>query len=146
MSGDEHGWENAGDTPVTYYVFRYRSKALNVKRGRIAGDSFMVDWDDIEFKKSDIGGRRQNFDRATSMYERFEMHVSTLNEGLTNHQVHKHRAEEFVLILRGEVEMPVGDSTFKASRGDLIFLASQMPHALNNTGNGQTEYFAFQWQ
>lgn len=147
MSGDEHGWQNAVDTPATYYVFRYRSKTpKNVERSKEAGGSFMVDWEDLEFKPSDIGGRRQNFDRATSMFERFEMHTSTLNEALTNHKKHTHRAEEFVLILKGEVEMPVGESNFKAARGDLIFLASGIPHALNNIGKGQAEYFAFQWQ
>jgi (S)-ureidoglycine aminohydrolase len=145
--GEQHGLENAGNTPVTYYVFRYRSKSpVNIERGRNAGGSFMVNWNDVAMQKTETGGRRQHFDRATAMFERFEMHVSTLNAGLTNHKTHTHRAEEFVLIIKAEVEMQIGDSWHKASAGDLIFLASEIPHALRNIGSGQTEYFAFQWQ
>jgi (S)-ureidoglycine aminohydrolase len=147
LPGEEHGLENAGDMPVTYYVFRYRSKSpVNVERGRKAGGSFMVNWNDVVMQKSEIGGRRQHFDRATAMFERFEMHVSTLNAAATNHQAHTHRAEEFVLIIKGEVEMQIGEAFHKASAGDVIFLASEIPHALRNIGSGQTEYFAFQWQ
>jgi (S)-ureidoglycine aminohydrolase len=147
MPGDQHGLENAGDTPVTYYVFRYRSKfPVNIERGKKAGGSFMVNWNDVAVQKTEIGGRRQHCDRATSMLERFEMHVTTLNEGLGSHQAHTHRAEEFVLIIKGDVEMQIGNSFQKATAGDLIFLASQIPHALRNIGSGQTEYFAFQWQ
>lgn len=147
MAGEQHDLENAGDTPVTYYVFRYRFKSpVNIERGKNAGGSFTVNWDDVAFQKSEIGGRRQHFDRATSMFERFEMHVSTLNAALTNHKTHTHRAEEFVLIIKGEVEMQIGDTFQKASAGDLIFLASEIPHSLRNIGSEQTEYFAFQWQ
>ncbi len=147
MPGEQHGLENASDTPATYYVFRYRSKSpVNIERGKKAGGSFMVNRNDVAMQKTETGGRRQHFDRATSMFERFEMHVSTLNAGLTNHKTHTHRAEEFVLITQGEVEMQIGDSFHKAAAGDLIFLASEIPHALRNIGSEQTEYFAFQWQ
>src|SRR5690606_40953445 len=36
--GEAHGFENAGDAPVTYYVFRYRARVpVNTARGRAAG-------------------------------------------------------------------------------------------------------------
>lgn len=147
LPGDGHGLENAGDTPVTYYVFQYRSKApVDVARGKGAGGSFVVDWNDVVMEETETGGRRQHFDRATAMFERFEMHVSTLNDGLTNHEAHTHRAEEFVLILTGEVEMLIGEAYQEAFVGDLLFLASEIPHALRNIGSTPTEYFAFQWQ
>ena len=70
--------------------------------------------------------------------------VTTLNEALTNHAVHTHRAEEFVLVLRGDVRMTIGETKQTATVGDLVFLASNVPHALDNVGRGATEYFAFQ--
>ncbi len=147
LPGDLHGFENAGDAPATYYVFRYRSRApVDLERGRRAGGSFTVDWDDVAMTETEVGGRRQHFDRATAMFERFEMHVSTLNEGLTNHAAHTHRAEEFVVVIKSEVEMLIGETRERAAAGDVIFLASEIPHALDNKGSGQTEYFAFQWQ
>jgi (S)-ureidoglycine aminohydrolase len=74
------------------------------------------------------------------------MHVSTVRAGLTNHAAHTHPAEEFVLMMKGDVEMQIGESHPGASTGDVIFLESMIPHALNNTGTGTTEYFAFQWE
>lgn len=145
--GNGHTLENAAAEPATFFVFRYRSRApVDAARGRKAGGSFLVDWDDVVMRETETGGRRQIFDRATAMFDRFEMHVSTLKEGLTNHAAHTHRAEEFVLVIEGEVEMLIGESYQKASVGDLIFLESMIPHALNNIGSGPAEYFAFQWQ
>jgi (S)-ureidoglycine aminohydrolase len=49
------------------------------------------------------------------------------------------------LIISGEASMQIGEEHKKASAGDLIFLGSQVPHALTNVGKGTVEYFAFQW-
>lgn len=147
IPGEEHSFVNGGDTKATYYVLRFKSRnALNKERGSKSGGSFMIDWNDVEMVESERGGRRQIFDRATSMFERFEMHVTTLNKGLVSHAPHTHRAEECILLIRGDAEMQIGDTHNKTDPGGLVFLESQVSHALKNTGNGQCEYFAFQWQ
>ncbi len=147
LPGDTFSYANVGEEPATFFVYQYRSKApMDLDRGVEAGGSFMVEWEDVEFVPSDIGGRRQNFDRATAMFERFEMHASTLNEALTNHAAHTHRAEEFVVMIQGNVEMLLGEEYKPAAIGDIIFIQSDIPHSLRNTGTGHTEYFAFQWQ
>lgn len=147
LPGDTFGYANIGEVPVTFFVYQYRSKApINLTRGQEAGGSFMVDWEAVEFVPSDIGGRRQNFDRATAMFERFEMHASTLNEALTNHAAHTHGAEEFVVMIEGNVEMLLGEEYKQAAPGDIIFIQSEIPHSLRNIGTGRTEYFAFQWE
>jgi (S)-ureidoglycine aminohydrolase len=147
LPGDEHGFENGGDTPVTYYVFRYRSKApANVERGREAGGSLMLDWDDVAVEPGEKGARRSFFDRGTAMFERFEMHVTTLNEGLTSHAPHTHAAEEFILIRQSDVEESIDGTLHPATAGDLIFLASESLHGITSTGTGPAEYFAFQWE
>jgi (S)-ureidoglycine aminohydrolase len=107
----------------------------------------MLDWNEVEYKKSQIGGRRDFFHRPTAMLNNFEMHVSTLNEGLTNHPAHTHGAEEFVVMINGDVVMLIGAENYECSTGDVIFLSSMTPHSLNNSGTGETIYFAFQfWQ
>lgn len=147
IPGDEHGFENAGETPVTYYIFKYRSKLpMDVERARKAGGSFMIDARDVAFTPHDKGGIKRYFERPTSMFERLEMHVTTLNEGLKSHAPHTHRAAEFVLMMKGDASMQIGDTFNEASPGALIFLASQIPHALENVGKGACEYFAFQIQ
>ncbi len=147
LPGDRHGFENAGDDPVTYYVFRYRGKKpMNRERGDEAGGSLLVDWDEVEMNPNEKGGRRQIFDRATAVFERFEMHVTTLNEGLTSHDPHRHPAEEFILIRQSEVEEFIDNKRHPASAGDLIFLESQSLHTITSTGTGPAEYFAYQWE
>ena len=147
LPGDQIVVVNEGAKPATYYLFTYVSKAPpDVARGKIAGGSFLVDWNDVEVKKSATGMRRDIFDRPTSMFRRFEIHVSTLNEGLTNHATHTHRAEEFVVMREGRNEMIIDTPGHALAVGDVVFLASNVPHSLKNTGAGPTEYFAIQGQ
>ena len=147
VTGDEHGFSNGGETTVTYYVLRFRPRTpLNKERGINAGGSFMIDWNDVAMVENERGGRRQIIDRATTMFGRFEMHVTTLNKGLVSHAPHKHQAEEVIILIRGNAEMQIGDTQNKTEPGALVFLESQVAHALKNTGNGPCEYFAFQWQ
>jgi (S)-ureidoglycine aminohydrolase len=147
IPGEEHGFENGGDTNTTYYILKFKSKlALNADRGKNAGGSFMIDWNDLKKIDSEKGSRRNVFDRATSMFDRFEMHVTTLNKGLVSHAPHQHRAEEIIILIKGSAEMQIGNEHIKFEPGDLVFLESQVLHALKNKGDEPCEYFAFQWQ
>lgn len=147
IPGEEHGFFNGGDTRTTYYILKFKSKSpLNAERGKNAGGSFMIDWNDVAITASERGGRRNIFDRATSMFSRFEMHVTTLNKGLVSHAPHQHRAEEIIILIKGKAEMQIGDTHNKMEPGDLVFLESQVLHALKNVGDEPCEYFAFQWQ
>lgn len=146
IPGEEHGFENGGDSRVTYYVLKYKSKLpMNIERAKKAGGSFMVEWSDLVAKEHAKGSRRDFFERATSMTDRYEMHVSVLNPGLSSHDPHTHRSEEIVLMIRGDASMQIGQEHKKASAGDLIFLGSEVLHAITNTGSVPCEYFAFQW-
>lgn len=146
-AGDEHGFQNAGGNDVTYYILKYQSKLPPVRsRSDSAGGSFVIDWNETVFKASDKGGRRDFFNRPTSQLAKFEMHTTALNPGFDSHAPHTHREEEVVLILKGNVEMYIDGNLVKAAKGDVIFLPSNVPHALKNTGNTQCEYFAFQWR
>ena len=157
MPGDEHGFENKGDTPATYYVMRYESKEpSNVDRGRKAGGSFWIDWNDVAFQPHDKGGIRRMFDRATAMTKRFEMHVTTLNEGLWSHPPHTHRAAEILLMIDNTAQESIDGKLHPAAVGDLIFLESNVPHAIQNTSRTapadrsarprSCTYFAFQFE
>jgi (S)-ureidoglycine aminohydrolase len=147
IPGEDYELQNIGSTEATYYMLLYKSKyPVDIERGIDAGGSFIVDWNDLEFHPHDKGGIREYFERSTSMFKRFEMHVTTLNEGIKSHEPHTHRAEEIVLMINGNSEMQIGDQLYKASEGDLIFLGANVPHALKNDGKGSCMYFAFQWE
>lgn len=144
MPNDEHGMLNEGTTKATYYVLRYRAKKDSMKMER-ASESIMINWNDVAFKAHDKGGRRDFFEKATPIFRRFEMHVTTLNPGLKSHDPHTHKAEEIVLLVEGEGEMVIGSETKKTEAGDVIFLGSNVSHAISNTGTKPCTYFAFQW-
>lgn len=147
MPGDMHGIENAGNSQATYYILKYKGKfPMDMQRAQSAGGSLMLDWNALPTSQTGKGYRRNFFDRGTSQLRQFEMHTTALNADSVSHLPHTHIQEEIVLIVRGQVEMQIGDKTYKAKAGDLYFLSSNIPHALKNTGREQCEYFAFQWR
>jgi len=147
LPGDEHGAVNAGKTKAVYYIVKYTThNPVNAERGARSGGSILQNWNEPKVDKTDRGERRQFFNRPTSLFEKFDMHATTLQKGAVSHLPHTHRQEEIILIKSGNVSMQIGDKHYPATTGDLIFLPTGVPHALENTGNGTTTYFAFQWQ
>jgi len=147
LPGDEHGAVNTGHSNASYYVVKYTNRIpLNAERGRNAGGSIMMDWSEPAVEKTDRGERRQFYNRATALFTKFDMHVTTLNKAAVSHLPHTHRQEEIILVKAGDISMQIGDKKYAASAGDLVFLPTGVLHALENTGNGPCTYFAFQWQ
>jgi len=146
MPHDEHGIENAGNTQATYYILKYKGRQPNLERGKQAGGSFMINWNDLETSNTGKGYRRDFFNRATSQTAQFEMHTTALNADSISHPPHTHVQEEIILILDGNVEMFIDCKYYKGSVGDIFFLPSMIRHNLKNIGKEQCEYFAFQWR
>jgi len=46
-----------------------------------------------------------------------------------------HREEEMFYVLEGEYDFRCGEREFKATRGALVILPREIPHAFKNTGN-----------
>lgn len=146
IAGDNQSFQNTGNGPATYYVLRVKSKApASQERGSEAGKSLMKDWSEMVMNKTDKGERREIFDRPTPMFGRFEVHATALNPGFDSHAPHTHRAEEIILMIKGDVTMQIGQNFHKTAPGDLVYLASGDLHAAKNTGNTQCGYFAIQW-
>jgi (S)-ureidoglycine aminohydrolase len=147
MPGDEHGFENKSAAPVTYYVMRYESKEpVDLARGQKAGGSFWIDWKEVPFQPHDKGGIRRMFDRATAMTKRFEMHVTTLNSGLSSHPPHTHRAAEMLIMVNNAAESSVNGKLIPNETGDLTYLESNVPYNITNTTQKPCTYFAFQFE
>ena len=135
------------ETPKTvYYTMIYESKEpVNLERGLEAGGSFIIDFDELEYKEHDRGGIRNYFHTKTAMCPYYEMHVTNLNGGIKSHEPHTHHAAEIILIIDGNTEMEIGDKTYQANKGDVYFATSDIPHAIRNLGDKQCMYFAYQW-
>jgi (S)-ureidoglycine aminohydrolase len=147
MANERKGYENQGSIDLVFYRLRYTAKlGADVARGKSNGGSFIVDWDELPFKKTDVGGRRDFFNKPTATCTKFEMHVTTLNEGLPSHAPHEHDEEEIILLIKGTATMNVAGKDYPMAPGDFVFAASHDFHGIRNSGKGQCEYFAFQWK
>ncbi|MDB5212053.1 MAG: cupin [Sediminibacterium sp.] len=138
-------FENDGSDDIEYYEMTYIAHPADLERGTREGGSFTMDWKDMAFKPSDKGGVRQLFDRRTAMFNRFDIHVTQLNEGNKSHDPHQHKNEEIILMLEGNAEMQIGTDHQKANPGDVVFLSSNILHNLTNIGKSACLYFAIQW-
>ena len=146
MPGDEHGIWNAGDTKASYYIIRWKTdQPVNTARAKESGGSIFYNWNDIEFQSTSKGGKRQFMNRKTALLDNLEMHVTTLNEGVTSHAEHVHSNEEIILVIKGEAEESIDGTPHRMGPGSLVFLTDEVPHGIRNAGKGQCEYFAFKW-
>lgn len=145
MPGQKYSVKKTSNEDCKFFTMKYRSKQpVNLQRG---GSSFVKVWETIPFKPNTIGGgRRDYFEHPTAMQKRFEMHVTTLKEGLRSHDPHTHRAEEIVLMIEGNTEMQAGDKLYKGNSGDFYYLGTNILHGIKNIGTKSCMYFAFQFE
>lgn len=154
MSNDLRETENKSDANTTYYVFQFNSvQPVDVERGKKAGGSVMLNWDEVAFKPHDKGGRKDFFNRPTSMAKRFEMHTTTLNAGLMSHAAHTHKPAEIIFLINSQkdeatsqAQETIDGNWQEAKVSDIIFLQSNSLHGIRNTGTGTCTYFAFQFE
>jgi (S)-ureidoglycine aminohydrolase len=147
MPSEKYFLQNNGTTPCEFHMMKYKSKLpVDVARGQSSGGSFIKDWNKLTFRPHERGGVRPYFDRPTANTRRFEMHVTTLKETFKSHDPHQHAAEEIILVLEGQVEMLIGEKSYQAAAGDVLFAPTNVFHGLKNTGKGEASYFAFQWE
>ncbi|MEZ4939725.1 MAG: pectate lyase [Saprospiraceae bacterium] len=142
-----HSLENIGDSKLTYFVMKYRSKKkMDIERGQASGGSLMLHADALPFKPSARGGGIAYFDRPTAMCERFEMHITHLDKKGPSHQPHAHAETEIILVLSGNTEMTIDGKEYTAGPGDFYFMQSESLHGVRNAGNEPCSYFAFKWK
>ena len=140
-------FENAGDGPVTYYVFMFRSKkAMDLERSDKAGGAILLNHDSLVYKEANNKGSRKYFDRPTAMCDNFEMHITYLKQKGPSHAPHQHIDTEMILIIDGKSEMTIDGKTYNASPGDLYIAESGKLHGISNATDTPCSYFAFKWR
>jgi (S)-ureidoglycine aminohydrolase len=146
VAGDKQSFQNTSDKPVTYFVLGFKARSpVDINRGKASGGSLLKDWNELVVKKTNKGESRPVFDRPSSMFPRFEVHATTLNAGEQSHAPHTHRAEEIMLLMKGNITMNISSINYKAVAGDVILVRPNVPHNLTNTGNEQCWYYAIKW-
>ena len=146
LPGDEGSMKSLSAS-ATYYTMRYRARReKDLIRGKADGGSVIIDAEELTYKEHDKGGVRNYFRRATAMCPYYEMHVTKLNPGIKSHEPHTHAATEIILMIDGDTEMEIGNELIRATKGDVYFISSNVPHAIRNTGSEPCRYFAYQWE
>jgi len=145
--GDNPVFLNTGTENVSCYLLSFRGKSQPGAAGaKKAGPLVLLDWPEMTMKKTDKGESRPIFSQPSAWLGNINMHATTLDPGQSSHPQHMHRAEEILLMRSGHVRMHIGDGYRKAEGGDIVFLASGVPHNLENGDAGRCEYFALQWE
>jgi len=143
---EKYSLSNLGNASANFYSMKYRKGNADLKKNN-AGRSFIKLWENLPFKPNSIGGgRRDFFEQGTVMQKRFEIHVSTLKEGMRSHAPHTHKAEEIVLMIEGDTEMQIGEKMYSVRPGGFYYLGSNVLHAIKNIGTMPGTYFAIQFE
>jgi mannose-6-phosphate isomerase-like protein (cupin superfamily) len=138
--------ENAGDGPLTYYVFQFRSKKMNMERSKIAGGALLLNYDSLQYTEANNKGAKKFFDRPTAMCDNFEMHITYLKQKGPSHAPHQHVDTEIILIIEGETEMKIDGKQYTGGPGDIYIAESNKLHGIGNATDKPASYFAFKWR
>ena len=146
MPQQMHSIKNIGESNLTYYVMRYRSKKkMDLERGKDSGGSLMLNADSLTSEQSEQRLVWSYFERPTSMCERFEMHITQLNKKGPSHAPHTHIGTEIIMVISGKTEMTIDGKEYTAEEGDFYFVPSQLKHGVRNATDEPCKYFAFTW-
>ena len=143
--GDEHGLHNAGEENASYYVIKWKARNAEEQADGKDHASWMIDWQELDFKETEKGGRRHIVRQPTSMLHELEMHATTLDEGKISHGQHTHKDEEIIVVLKGKVEELIDGTPHEVEAGSVIYLSSMIPHGIRNIGKGACTYIAMRW-
>jgi uncharacterized cupin superfamily protein len=146
-AGDNPVFLNSSTDNAGCFLLSFRGKGrIDPGRAKQAGPPLLLDWPELTMKKTDKGESRPIFSRPSAWLRNINMHATTLDPGQISHPQHMHRAEEILLLRSGHVRMHIADGFQKANGGDIVFLASGVPHNLENGDGDRCEYFALQWE
>jgi transcriptional regulator with XRE-family HTH domain len=59
--------------------------------------------------------------------------------GTSGSAAYKHFGQEFVLVLKGSIEVTLGEIVYILKKGDSIYFNSSIPHAFKNAGKEEAE-------
>ena len=104
------------------------------------------DWNALAVQKTDVGAIRNLVRQPTATLDELEMHVTTLDPGLSSHPPHQHPNEELVIVDQGTVETLSDGQWKRLGPGSVIFNASNSPHALRNVGDTPATYHVINWK
>jgi quercetin dioxygenase-like cupin family protein len=105
----------------------------------------VFEWGDMKPVKTATGEVRSLCKTPTATLDQLEMHVSTLNPGMTSHPPHRHVNEELIILREGECETLSDGKWVKVGPGSVVFNASNSLHGFRNIGTTPAVYHVINW-
>jgi len=102
--------------------------------------SKVFDWDKMVDKPNATGSVRTVCSAPTATLENLEIHITTLNPGLSSHRPHKHPNEELIIVRQGTVETLSNGEWIRVGPGSVIFNGSNQVHCFRNVGSEPAVY------
>src|SRR5262245_26694673 len=100
----------------------------------------VVDWDALAVRQIPQGLSRPVFDNPASGLDKIEVHITTLDPGMTLHGPHRHAWEEMCLVREGEVQVSINGQKHRAVPGSLAFFSSGDGHSIANDSDKPATY------
>jgi len=96
--------------------------------------SQVVTWADARANVADWGEMRRYFTGQTFATKDVLVAVAVVEPGKAVHKAHRHAEEEYLVIVEGTGQWTLGEKTFPAARGDILYVEPWVYHGVTNTG------------
>ena len=120
-------------------AFADQSSSMTPNTAPVMG-SKVFDLNSIPVKETATGSVRTVCSAPTATLENLEIHISTLNPGMSPHPPHKHPNEELIIMRQGTVETLSNGEWIRVGPGSVIFNASNQLHGFKNVGTEPAIY------
>ncbi|MFA6282113.1 MAG: XRE family transcriptional regulator [Candidatus Omnitrophota bacterium] len=137
--------ENGKGSP-SLVTLKNISDALSTTIGSLVGEDQKKD--DNPVVRSSERKHVQELSKGINLYlltsrepnKQMEPLLFKLKEGATSGaKSYKHFGQEFVLVLKGAIEVSLNDMVYILKKGDSIYFNSTIPHAFKNIGREEAE-------
>ncbi|MHC4442193.1 MAG: cupin domain-containing protein [Planctomycetota bacterium] len=102
--------------------------------------SKIVTWKDASSHKAEWGEMRTYFRGKTLGTKDAFAAVAVVEPDKSVHRAHRHVEEEYLVINEGSGVWQLGDKTFPARKGDMLYVEPWIYHGLTNTGDKPLQF------
>jgi uncharacterized cupin superfamily protein len=103
--------------------------------------SFTEPFEDMKAQTHGSSTYRSICDGITAVGARVEVHETQLNPGAEPHPPHRHKHEEFILIVKGRILVDIDGKSATLTPGSAIFWKTMALHHMRNIGDDVAQYF-----
>jgi hypothetical protein len=107
--------------------------------------SALYDWNNAPHRKTPTGSVRFFLQGPTATLPRLDVHVTTVNPGVTMPSPAPREQEEILILKEGVVEVLLAGEWKTFKPGSVLFNSSFQVHGLRNSGGNQASYYVITW-